>query len=182
MSNILNDLGIHEDDAKWYDFALCKGMDTNLFFDKYESDINIAKSIDNACLSCPVIDICYDVGKSENSYGVWGGRLNMYIDKNKDHFKYGINQWTGEPNKPVFYTQEMAKAIRRITKPVNNLQMDIVKYPEFLALRLYEDNFIQFEGIKKEMVIDYVSKVKKLLESYGVRCELEGVPSERVLR
>ena len=106
----------------------------------------------------------------------------MYIDKNKDHFKHGINQWTGESNKPVFYTQEMSKALRSITKPVNNLQMDVVKYPEFLALRLYEDNFIQFEGTKKEMVIDYVSKVKKLIESYGVRCELEGVPSERVLR
>jgi hypothetical protein len=60
--------------------------------------------------------------------------------------------------------------------------MDIVKYPEFLAIRLYEDNFVQFEGVKKEMVIDYVAKVKKLLESYGVRCELEGVPSERILR
>ncbi len=60
--------------------------------------------------------------------------------------------------------------------------MDVVKYPEFLALRLYEDNFIQFTGTKKEMVIDYVAKVKKLLESYGVRCELEGVPSERILR
>ena len=106
----------------------------------------------------------------------------MYIDKNKNHFKHGINQWTGEPNKPVFYTPEMAKSLRGITKPVNNLQMDVVKYPEFLALRLYEDNFIQFEGTKKEMVIDYVSKVKKLIESYGVRCELEGVPSERVLR
>jgi hypothetical protein len=106
----------------------------------------------------------------------------MYIDKSKDHFKYGINQWNGEPNKPVFYTQEMAKALRGISKPVNNLQMDVVKYPEFLALRLYEDNFIQFEGTKKEMVIEYVSKVKKLIESYGVRCELEGVPSERVLR
>ena len=76
----------------------------------------------------------------------------------------------------------MAKALRGITKPANNLQMDVVKYPEFLALRLYEDNFIQFEGTKKEMVIDYVSKVKKMIESYGVRCELEGVPSERVLR
>lgn len=97
------------------------------------------------------------------------------------YFKHGINQWTGEPNKPVFYTQEMAKAIRGLTKPVNNLQLDIVKYPEFLAIRLYEDNFIQFDGIKKEMVIDYVSKVKRLLESYGVRCELEGVPSEKVL-
>lgn len=98
-----------------------------------------------------------------------------------NYFKHGINQWTGEPNKPVFYTPEMAKAIRSITKPSNKLMMDIVKYPEFLALRLYEDNFIQFEGLKKEMVIDYVSKIKKLIESYGVRCELEGVPSEKVL-
>lgn len=97
------------------------------------------------------------------------------------HFKHGINLWTGEPNKPVFYTPEMAKAVRSITKPSNKLMMDIVKYPEFLALRLYEDNFIQFEGLKKEMVIDYVGKVKKLIESYGVRCELEGVPSEKVL-
>jgi hypothetical protein len=97
------------------------------------------------------------------------------------HFKHGINLWTGEPNKPVFYNSEMAKAVRSITKPSNKLMMDIVKYPEFLALRLYEDNFIQFEGLKKEMVIDYVGKVKKLIESYGVRCELEGVPSEKVL-
>jgi len=96
-------------------------------------------------------------------------------------FKYGINPWTGEPNKPVFYNEEMAKAIRNIVKPSNKLLMDIVKYPEFLAIRLYEDNFIQFDGSKKEMVIDYVGKVKKLIESYGVRCELEGVPSEKVL-
>jgi hypothetical protein len=100
---------------------------------------------------------------------------------NSNHFKYGINQWTGEPNKPVFYSQEMAKAIRNIIRPSNKLLMDIVKYPEFLAIRLYEDNFIQFDGVKKELVIDYVTKVKKVIESYGVRCELEGVPSEKVL-
>lgn len=98
------------------------------------------------------------------------------------HFKHGINLWNGEPNKPVFYTQEMSKRVRGIKKPVTDLQMDIVKYPEFLALRLYEDNFIQYQGIKKEMVIEYVSKVKKLIESYGVRCELEGAPSEKILR
>ena len=98
----------------------------------------------------------------------------------KDHFKHGINLWTGEPNKPVFYTDEMKKRVWEIPKPAM-LLMDIVKYPDFLALRLYEDNFIQFDGTKKEMVIDYVSKVKKLIESYGVRCELEGVPSARVL-
>ena len=40
---------------------------------------------------------------------------------------------------------------------------------------------VKFDGIKKEMVIDYVAKVKKVIESYGVRCELEGVPSEKLL-
>jgi hypothetical protein len=106
----------------------------------------------------------------------------MFINKKdpKEHFKYGINQWTGEPNKPVFYTEEMKKAVHQVKKP-SMLLMDIVMYPEFLALRLYEDNFLQFEGTKKEMVIDYVGKIKRLLESYGVRCELEGKPSERIL-
>jgi hypothetical protein len=74
----------------------------------------------------------------------------------------------------------MKKAVHQIKKP-SMLLMDIVMYPQFLALRLYEDNFLQFDGTKKEMVIDYVTKVKRLLESYGVRCELEGKPSERVL-
>jgi hypothetical protein len=106
--------------------------------------------------------------------------IDKGLDKQKEHFKYGINQWTGEPNKPVFYTIEMQKKVHTIQKPPT-FMMDIVKYPEFLALRLYEDNFLQFEGSKKEMVIDYVTKVKTLIESYGVRCELEGVPSERVL-
>ena len=106
--------------------------------------------------------------------------IDKSSDKQKEHFKYGINQWTGEPNKPVFYTEEMKKKVHQIKKP-SLLLMDVVMYPDFLALRLYEDNFLQFEGTKKEMVIDYVGKVKKLIESYGVRCELEGKPSERVL-
>ena len=104
----------------------------------------------------------------------------MYIDKSKDHFNHGINQWTGEPNKPVFYNKEMSNKIRQLAKPVKDLQMDIVKYPEFLAIRLYEDNFKQYDGSAKMKVIDYVEMVKKIIESYGVRCELEGKPGGRV--
>lgn len=102
--------------------------------------------------------------------------------ESSNHFKHGINWWTGEPAKPVFYTEEMKKKVREIKRPSHDLMMDIVKYPDFLALRLYEDNFIQYDGIKKEMIISYIDKVKKLIESYGVRCELEGVPSEKILR
>ena len=102
----------------------------------------------------------------------------MVSKKDLHHFKHGINLWTGEPNKPVFYNEEMRKRLREMNKPLL-LEMDVVKYPEFLALRLYEDNFIQFTGSKKEQVIDYVMRVKKMIESYGVRCELEGVPSAK---
>ncbi len=45
-----------------------------------------------------------------------------------------------------------------------------------LARSVYYTNDVRAK-IKKEMVIDYVTKVKRLLESYGVRCELEGKPS-----
>ena len=64
---------------------------------------------------------------------------------------------------------------------VRDLLVDIAQYPEFLAIRLYEDNFLQFHGTRKEIVIDRVMKIKSMIESYGVRCELEGKPSERVL-
>lgn len=103
------------------------------------------------------------------------------MQSDNKHFKHGINLWNGEPNKPVFYNEEMKKKIREVKNPVFGLLMDIVQYPDFLAIRLYEDNFLQFHGNKKEMVIDYVSKIKKIIESFGVRCELEGVPSDKTL-
>jgi len=73
MSNILNELGIDRDDFQWFHLALCRGMDTNLFYDKYEADVNIAKNIDEACLGCPVIKTCYEFGTENNEHGIWGG-------------------------------------------------------------------------------------------------------------
>lgn len=104
----------------------------------------------------------------------------MFIDKSKNHFKYGINEWTGEPNKPVFYTKEMARKIRELKCPALNLEMDVVKYPDFLAIRLYEKNFSQYDGSMRVRVIEYIEMVKNILESYGVRVELEGKPGGKV--
>ena len=85
MSSILNDLGVDLEDFDWYDLAVCRGMDTNLFYDKYEADPNIAKNIDEACLSCPVISMCYQAGVEKDEYGVWGGvyLTSGSIDKTK---------------------------------------------------------------------------------------------------
>ena len=89
MSSILNNLGVDEEDFEWYHLALCDGMDTNLFYDKYESDINIAKNIDEMCLSCPVAKMCYEVGIERSEHGVWGGVYLSagLIDKSKNIHK-----------------------------------------------------------------------------------------------
>lgn len=57
----------------WMGEALCAGTDTELYFDKYESDQDTAKNIDRMCLSCPVIKECFEQGVKTESYGVWGG-------------------------------------------------------------------------------------------------------------
>jgi hypothetical protein len=89
MSNILNDLGIDTDDFDWWHLGVCRGMETNLFYDKYEADPNVAKNIDEACLSCPVIKMCYESGKENSEYGVWGGvyLTSGDIDKSKNLHK-----------------------------------------------------------------------------------------------
>jgi len=89
MSSILSNLGVDEEDFDWYDLAICRGMDTNLFYDKYEADPNIAKNIDEACLSCPVIAVCYKAGQENDEYGVWGGvyLTSGSIDKSKNLHK-----------------------------------------------------------------------------------------------
>lgn len=89
MSNILNDLGVDQNNLNWWHLGLCRGMDTNLFYDTYENNPSIAKSIDSACLACPVIKICYESGIDNNEYGVWGGVYLTAgsIDKSKNTHK-----------------------------------------------------------------------------------------------
>lgn len=89
MSDILNNLGIDPEDFDWHSLSVCRGMDVNLFYEKYENDIEVAKNIDEACLSCPVSKFCYKSGVDNNEYGVWGGvYLNAgSIDKARNAHK-----------------------------------------------------------------------------------------------
>jgi len=89
MSDILNKLSSDQNSIRWWDLAACSGMDTDLFFDKYESDVQMAKAIDQCCLSCPVIKMCYKSGVDQDEYGVWGGVFlsSGLVDKIKNVHK-----------------------------------------------------------------------------------------------
>ena len=68
------------DKYKWQEQALCVGYDTNLFFDKYEEDLNLRPAIDKLCSTCPVMRHCLAVGISNKEWGVWGG---IYLENGK---------------------------------------------------------------------------------------------------
>lgn len=68
------------DRHEWKEDGLCREYDTNLFFDKYEEDIDLRPAIDNLCSTCPVARICFAVGVSQKEWGVWGG---IYIENGK---------------------------------------------------------------------------------------------------
>jgi hypothetical protein len=78
----------------------------------------------------------------------------------------------------IFYNIEMARAIRKIKRPVKDLKMDIRARPNYLALTVYEDNVMQYEIDKRADIMEYLLLCRELIMSYGVPCELEGIKYE----
>lgn len=79
-SEVESVLGVDLDDLEWQDMAVCKGVKTNKFYDDYESDIQTAYTIDQMCLSCPVMRECLMQGMDNGEWGVWGG---IYLTSGK---------------------------------------------------------------------------------------------------
>jgi hypothetical protein len=75
----------------------------------------------------------------------------------------------------IFYNVEMARALRKVRRPVKNLKMDVRARPNYLALTVYEEDVMQYEIDKRADIMDYLLLCKQLIESFGVRCEIEGI-------
>ena len=72
VNQLLEELGIDPERFRWEDLALCKGLDTEIFYSLYENDPVIAKAADDMCLHCPVMKMCHAKGQKGN-WGLWGG-------------------------------------------------------------------------------------------------------------
>jgi hypothetical protein len=64
----------------WKNDAACESWDVNIFFDKYEEELELRPAVDEYCLDCPVARMCFASGVTNKSYGVWGG---VYLEKGK---------------------------------------------------------------------------------------------------
>ena len=89
MSQILKELGIDPQDVKWWHLSACRNMNINWFYDDYENDEILRKTVDEVCMACPVAKQCLKEGFDDKEFaGVRGGiYLNIgRIDKvNNEH-------------------------------------------------------------------------------------------------
>lgn len=69
----------------------------------------------------------------------------------------------------------MARAIRNIKPPVKGLIVDIKALPQFIAVTVYEENIMEYSDSQRENIMEYLLMVRDVIDSYGVRCELNGV-------
>jgi hypothetical protein len=74
---------------EWKDDSLCFEYDTNLFFEKYEDDLDLRLGIDKLCLDCPVLRQCFAVGVSQKEWGVWGG---IYLEGGEISKEFNIHK------------------------------------------------------------------------------------------
>lgn len=72
MQSLFEELGIDPATFEWPQLSLCRGTDTEWYYDEYESDPEIAMAVDEMCLHCPVLRQCYAAGE-DGERGVWGG-------------------------------------------------------------------------------------------------------------
>lgn len=75
--------------------------------------------------------------------------------------------------KNVLY-DDIAKAIRQLKPPVKQLTVDIVTHPDYLSLRVYEDEIMQYEIDKRADIMQYLLLMREVVQSFGVRCEIDG--------
>jgi hypothetical protein len=79
-----------------------------------------------------------------------------------------------KPQGKITYNLEMAKAIRKIKPPYKNFKVDVKAMPEWLALVIYEDEILEFSVDQRVNIMEYLMLLRDVIQSYGVRCELEG--------
>jgi len=72
------------------------------------------------------------------------------------------------------YTSNMKKAVQSI-KPPKDFQIDIVDYDQFLTIQFYESHWRHMSDPERFRCINYMTKIKKMLESFGAQVALDPI-------
>lgn len=63
-------------------------------------------------------------------------------------------------------------------KPPYNVIVDIVETPNFLALRVYENEIMALSNEKQMIFMEYLIKLRDIVHKFGYKCDFQGVKGD----
>ncbi len=72
------------------------------------------------------------------------------------------------------YSLSVQKLFKTMKCPIRGFIVDIVEYPDYLALRVYKDNIESFSEPQKLAAAEYLFQLRDAIRS-EVNCHIEGV-------
>lgn len=72
------------------------------------------------------------------------------------------------------YSLAVQKVFKSMRPPYQGFVVDIVEYPDYLALRVYKDNIESFSESQKVALAEYLYNLRDAIRS-EVNCHIEGV-------
>ena len=83
-----------------------------------------------------------------------------------------------ENSSDSLYTVDVQRIFKSMKAPFSGFIVDIVEYPDYLALRIYEDNVQSFSEPQKLGLAEYLYQLRDAIRSTSVKCHIEGVTDD----
>lgn len=75
------------------------------------------------------------------------------------------------------YDREVKQFFKLTPNPCPGFIVDMIEYPNTLALRFYKPNVEDFSQGQKVLIAEYLYTLRNGIRDLGVKCELDGVES-----
>lgn len=78
----------------------------------------------------------------------------------------------------VKITKEMKIAAQQIKPPYKGLVVDLVEFPNYVGLRIYENQIMSMTDAQQYSVMEYLHTLRRTIESFNVECYFDGAKGD----
>jgi hypothetical protein len=76
------------------------------------------------------------------------------------------------------FTKDMSMAVHQLKPPYRNLIIDFVEHPNYIGIRIYENQIMAMNEMQKVSVMEYLQLLRTTIESFGVKANFDGAKGD----
>ena len=76
------------------------------------------------------------------------------------------------------FTKEMSLAVHQIRPPYRGMIVDFVEFPNYIGIRIYENQIMSMSESQKVSVMEYLQLLRTTIESFGVPANFDGAKGD----